>query len=273
MPEVSDIELMELADGTLAEPRRRIVETELAGRPDLQERLEVFRVTGKALARLFDPVVEASVPPRLLETIEHAGPAPSQRVLHFASGTERATRQKRFAGGLPVAGWAFPSGIALAAGLVAVVALGTAIWSLQPLQPSEVSGRLAAAPLALALDKTPSAQTAGLVLAGRGPGVLKPDLSFLHVDGRYCRQYELSFETGNGLAAYACTAGDGRWHIEKEAEMTPVRTNEPNAIRPAGESGVKIIDDAVGTVIRGDVLEPDRELALIHRGWSSEGNR
>lgn len=269
MPEISDIELMELADGTLSEPRRRIVETELAGRPDLQERLEVFRVTGKALARLFDPVVEASVPPRLLETIEHGGPAPNQRVLHFASGTGRSTRQGKFAGGLSMTGWAFSSGMALAAGLVAVVALGVAVWSLQS---NEVSG-FAAAPLAQALEKTPSAQTAGLALAGHGPGVLKPDLSFLHVDGRYCRQYELSFETGTGLAAYACTAGDGKWRIEKEAEMTPVTASKPGAVRPAGNPGVKLIDDAVGTVIRGDVLEPDRELALIRRGWSPEDSR
>ena len=57
MPEVSDVDLMELADGTLTGPRRRIVEAELAKHRELRERLEVFRVTGQALAQLFDPVV------------------------------------------------------------------------------------------------------------------------------------------------------------------------------------------------------------------------
>jgi hypothetical protein len=160
--------------------------------------------------------------------------------------------------------------MAWAAALVAVVGVGTALWSLR----SDNGDGFAAGSLALALEKAPSAQTAGVNLPGYGPGVFKADLSFQHVDGRYCRQYELSFESGSGFVGYACGAGNGRWHIEKEAEVTPAKAEVPGVIRPAGQGpGVKAIDDAVGNIIRGDALEPDKELALIRRGWLVEGKQ
>jgi hypothetical protein len=160
--------------------------------------------------------------------------------------------------------------MAFAAALMAVVGMGAAMWSLQ----SDSGSGFVAAPLALALEKTPSARTAGLELPGYGPGLFKADLSFQHVDGRYCRQYELSFESGSGFAGYACGAGSGRWRIEKEAEVTPTKADVPGVIRPAGENpGVKAIDDAVGNVIRGDAIEPDKELALIRRGWQVDGKQ
>jgi hypothetical protein len=270
MPEVSDVDLMELADGTLAGPRRRIVEAELAKHPELQERLEVFRVTGQALAQLFDPVVRAPLPSALLETIRHAAPASASRVVPFAPSKGRVDALGRSSGAPSTRGWALSAGMALAAAVVAVVGVGAAIWSLR----SGNGDGFVAAQLALALETTPSARTAGLELPGYGPGVFKADLSFQHVDGRYCRQYELSFESGSGFVGYACGAGNGRWRIEKEAEVTPTKADAPGVIRPAGQNpSAKAIDDAVGSVIRGDALEPDRELALIRRGWQVEGKQ
>lgn len=267
MPEVSDVELMELADGALVEPRRQFVEVELARRPELQQRLAVFRVTGKALGRLFDPVMEASLPPTLIETIRHGG---SARALHLISEAAPARKPGRFADALSVTGWRFSSGMAWAATVAAVVGLGAVFWSLRS---DSVSG-LAAAPLALALQTTPSDQSAGLVLPGYGPGVLKPDLSFQHVDGRYCRQYEVSFATGSGLVGYACSAGNGGWRIEKEVEMAPAKVDQPGVIRPAGpHPNVKAIDDAVDGIIRGDALETDKVLALIRSGWPLQGKQ
>jgi len=270
MPEVSDVDLMELADGTLTGPRRRIVEAELAKHRELRERLEVFRVTGQALAQLFDPVVKAPLPSALLEAIQHTAPAHASRVVPFTRSKGRVEVQGRIADAPSRCSWALSSGMALAAALVAVVGMGAAIWSLQ----SDGGSGFVAAPLALALETTPSARTAGLELPGYGPGVFKADLSFQHVDGRYCRQYELSFESGSGFVGYACGAGNGRWRIEKEAEVTPTKADVPGVIRPAGQNpSVKAIDDAVGSVIRGDALEPDRELALIRRGWQVDGKQ
>lgn len=267
MPEVSDVDLMELADGRLAEPRRRAVEAEVTKDPELQERLEAFRATGTALAHLFDPVMEASLPSALLETVRGAVPTPAPRVLHLIAGTEPVKGRQRV-DRAAVNGWRF-SGMAWAAGLVAAVSLGAAVWALQP----NGASNLAAASLASALETTRSGQTAGVSLPGHGPGSLKLELSFLHVDGRYCRQYAMSLESGTGFAGYACRVGTG-WHVEKEAEIAPSKVDLPGVIRPAGPSpAAKAIEDAVGNVIRGDPLEPDSELALIGRGWPSSGNR
>jgi len=268
MPEVSDVDLMELADGTLGEPRRELVEAELARRPELQQRLEVFRATGKALARLFDPVMQAPLPPGLLDALRDPGSPPVPHVLHLTSGMAPVKGRRRFADALN--GWPFASGMAWAAAVVAVVGLGAAIWGLR----SDTTDGFAIAPLSLALEKTPSGQSAALVLAGHGPGFLKPDLSFRHVDGRHCRQYEVTLEAGRGLAGYACRVGSGQWRVEKETEMTLAKVDRPGVIRPSGrDPGVKAIDDAVDSVIRGDALEADRELELIRRGWSLEGRQ
>jgi len=265
MPEVSDVDLMELADGTLPEPRRRMVEAELARHPELRQRLEAFLVTGKALARLFDPVIDAPLPPGLLGTIER-DPSPAPRVLPFATDHAAARRQR--AAVRPGWGWAFASGMSLAATVVAVVGVAAVIWTLQP----EGDSRLAAGALALALEKAPSYQKTELSLAGYGLGVARSDLSFQHVDGRYCRQYVVGFKTGGGFVGYACSAGQGRWRIEQEIEIAAGDSALTEALRPAGpHPAFEAIDEAAGKVSRGDALASDQELAVMRRGWTAEG--
>ena len=92
MPEVSDVDLMRLADGTLADPRLSAVEAEVAARPELQQQLEAYLATGKALAQLFGPIAEAPVPERLLATIQTGAAAPSMR-LHRAAPMHRMPRR------------------------------------------------------------------------------------------------------------------------------------------------------------------------------------
>ena len=132
MREVSDIELMRLADGTLEEPRLSAVEAEVAARPELQDQLDAYFLTGKALAQLFVPIADAPVPERLLAAVQ-SGPAPSCE-LHFAAPHRPApvaSLAREWLAALLQPDWRL-SPMARAAALTCAVAIGTAITLTEP---------------------------------------------------------------------------------------------------------------------------------------------
>jgi hypothetical protein len=139
-----------------------------------------------------------------------------------------------------------------------------------------------AASMALALESTPSGKSADVVLDGLESGRLKLESSFEHVDGRYCRQYELSFATsGRGFIGYACRVGDVRWRIEKEfakaieqkPEVPTGKDDAPRTLKPANaDPSLKALDDLINAIARGDNLLLDKEQTLIGNGWRSDGN-
>lgn len=265
MLEVSDIDLMRLADGTLAEPRLNAVEAEVATRPELQEQLEAYLVTGRALADLFSPIAEAPVPERLLATIRPGASEPS--MLRHRAAPASSRLRDWFAAVLQPE-WRL-SPMAAAAALTCVAAIGAAITLTEP-QNSFVGP--ASGPLADALEKVPTnpdGTTIGWPSSGGATFVV--DLSFKHKDGRFCRQYYLGLNNDTrAFVGFACSDGNGNWSVEKDA-ASPVRTaQKPNEIRPSEGPGVAAVEKAVDQVIVGDSLDPTRELVLIQQGWPRE---
>jgi hypothetical protein len=270
MREVSDIDLMRLADGTLEEPRLSMVEAEVAVRPDLQEQLEAYLVTGKALAQLFIPIAEARVPERLLATIRPAAADPymPHRTVprRHAPGTVR--RGRDWLAALLRPDWRL-SPMAAAAALTCVAAIGAAIMLTEPHQDTLVGDAPRA--LASALDKVPSATKVAIGLAGSDEATFTPELSFQHRDGRYCRQYYLGVDQTRAFVGFACSEGNGQWRIEMNA-AAPVRVATTKGdIRPSEEGPtVRAVEDAMTKVMVGDALEIVRERALIQQGWPRE---
>lgn len=266
MPEVSDIDLMRLADGTLADPRRSAVEAEVSARPDLQEQYAPYRATGKALAQLFGPIADAPVPERLLATIQNGGGAPSMLLLRPApmhgNAPAAASRARDWFAGLVRPEWSL-SPMAGAAVLACVAAISAAIMLTEPLT------FVGEAPQALAdaLEKTPAnAPETAIALGESSSASFLVDLSFQHRDGRHCRQYYLGLDRTRALVGFACSEGNGRWHVEMDA-ASPVRTaSKPEDYRPS-EGLTTAVDEAVDKVRVGDPLEFDRENALIEQGW------
>lgn len=271
MLEVSDIDLMRLADGTLAGPRRSVVEAEIAANPELQERLEAFLVTGKALAQLFVPIAEAPVPERLLARIR-PGANETPKRLHREARTAAGGWRDWFAAVLQPE-WRL-SPMTAAAALACVGAIGAAIMLTVP-QDTFVGDAPRA--LANALEKVPSDPKATrIALDASGNALFAVDLSFQHRDGRFCRQYYLGLDGPRAYVGYACSSGTGEWRIEKDA-IAPVRTvtnpqdSRPSVIRPSDEGPtVQAVEKAIDEVMVGDSLEPHREHALIQKGWPRE---
>jgi hypothetical protein len=267
MPEVSDIDLMRLADGTLADPQRSAVEAEVSVRPDLQEQYEAYRATGKALAQLFGPIADAPVPERLLATIQN-GAGGSSTLLHRAASMPPnaptiASRARDWLAGLLQPEWSL-SPMAGAAALTCVVAISAAIMLTEP--PTFVGEAPRA--LADALEKIPSDEKKKTVIAleGADSASFLVDFSFQHRDGRYCRQYYLGLDGTRALVGFACSAGNGQWHVEMDG-ASPVRTaSKVGDIRPS-EGPPSAVDAAVEEVMVGDSLLVERENALIEQGW------
>ena len=269
MLEVSDVDLMRLADGTLTEPRLSAVEAEVAARRDLQEQLEAYLFTGKALARLFVPIADAPVPERLLATIE-AGPAAAPRTLHLAQDRPAriVSRGRDWLAALLQPDWRL-SPMAAAAALTCVAAIGAAIMLTEPQQDTLVGDAPRA--LANALDKVPSGTKVAIGLAGLDEATFTPELSFQHRDGRYCRQYYLGIDQTRAFVGFACSEGSSQWRIEMNA-VAPVRVATTKGdIRPSEEGPtVRAVEDAMTKVMVGDALEIARERALIQQGWPRE---
>lgn len=269
MSEVSDIDLMRLADGTLAEPRLSAVEAEVAAHPVLQEQLEAYLVTGKALADLFSPIAEAPVPERLLVTIRPGEPEPPM-LLHRAVPMLRkapaASRARDWFVSLFQPDWRL-SPMAATAALTCVAAIGAAITLTEP-QSTFVGDAPRA--LADALDKVPSFKKTVIALEGAEGATFTPDLSFRHQDGRFCRQYYLGLDNTRAFIGFACSAGNGQWRIEMDGP-SPTRTASSfGDIRPSEGPTARAVDEAVGKVMVGDALEITRERALIEQGWPRE---
>jgi hypothetical protein len=266
MPGVSDVDLMQLADGTLGPADRKRVEGELAQDPDLRERLDAFLATGKVLAHLFEPVVRAPVPDRLVDVILRPDNLPP-RTLHRQGPTRRGGLRDLFARRLPSLDWAL-SPATLAAAIVCAIALGASIfWAVRPDSLVGVAPEV----VARALEGTPSGERSAFTLVLRGAASLEPSFSFQHRDGRYCRQYELALGGGRGFVGFACRSATGDWQIERDA-VAAVRHDEGSktTIKPAGTSAAQDIEDAVDRVMVGDPLESERELRLMRGGWRAD---
>ena len=262
MLEVSDIDLMRLADGTLADPRRGVVEAEIAADPELQERLEAFLVTGKALAQLFVPIAEAPVPERLLATLRPGANATPKR-LHRDARPVAGGWRDWFAAVLQPE-WRL-SPMTAAAALACVGAIGAAITLTMP-QDTFVGEAPQA--LAKALETvTSDNKNTTIALGASDSAAFVVDLSFQHRDGRFCRQYYWGLDGTRAFVGFACSSGSGEWHIEKDG-VAPVRTATNSDIRPADPGPtVQALEKAVDEVMVGDALEIERERALIQKGW------
>jgi len=264
MPEVNDVDLMELADGMLSEPRRSVVEAEISADPELQARFQAFLVTGKALARLFDPVADAPVPERLTSAVlQGAASLPRRPLAHARSSASE--RLKNWLAARSI-GWRLPPAAVLAS-LVCVAGVGAAIfWMLQ--KDRSFMG-LAPQQLAAALEATPSDRVADLTLAG-GKASIRPELSFQNVDGRYCRQYYLALESRQAFSGYACRTPSGEWNVEMDAPAPVRRDAGSGEVRPASADTVKAVEDAVHAAMAGDAIQADREQELILKHWRAD---
>ncbi len=277
MSEITDIELMQLADGEGLDPARRIeIETALSADPALRARHSAFEATGRAaIGRPLDSLLAQPAPQALVAAIR-AAPAPAANeakpIVQSAPRQEPAMgRVKAFLSELFTGG----AGLALAMLVLIAVMLGPALFGLVAArQPGAelfaVTGgkTRAAGALASALDTAPS----GATIASGPPEAqttIRPVLSFATGDGAVCRQFDAALPSGDGIGGLACRDSEG-WRIMVHAGQTK-RNDAGEVTRPAGAAEQPMaVDEVVDRLKSRNVMTLAQEKAAMVAGWKVE---
>jgi hypothetical protein len=248
---ITEMEIMEYADGVLAPERRPIVRADLAKYPELMQLLELFIFTRGPLKDVYDEVLKAPIPEALLDPLlpRVAPPAPRRGKL-----------------GVFIDTW-FGCPARTAFALAAMSAVVLAAWLLLS-RPAGYDfatfgerGFVASPELQRALDTTPMGKSTPI---GRGLSVV-PQLTFATRQKIWCREISLMFGASKQSAALACRGDDGDWRVKVTTEAERVHTS-PNEHQPASREN-EILDGARSGIKDDDVLSAEAELDVIGGGW------
>jgi hypothetical protein len=261
---------MALADGEAALADEGRLRKAMVEDPDLAAEYELFRLTGRdSLAPLFNEVLTAPVPDRLIEAIRKTKTASSD-----ASSLRSATdipRQWSFLAW--IADWRVPA-TALAA--VALGYIGGAVVGFDGRGTS--NGSIAPVELALgpALSEalTTASTTGSEQLVATKAGAISVRLVETFVDkrGTPCREFEAQeARVGAAVRQYgiACRR-EGAWDVRLAMQAQVVPTSAGISV-PAGSMFADQLDSVTDVMRLGKPLSPDQEKALIASGWSSGG--
>jgi len=260
-PHLDDPHLIAYLDGQLDDDADYArIERALAADPALQARLQALVESADQLKGAFRPVLQAPVPPHLIEAIWHAPwpPAPP-------AASVRRRRWHEWGGW---SGWTPPWPVALLASAVwGAVAVG--VWSAT--QGGGDSGADAA-----------WAATSQLVDDGRVLAVLQAAPSGLPVvvhhstfevlatfepePGRYCREVQETRQQGVrvDVAAVVCHRADGAWQVEFAAQQ-----RQPDGLfQTASDAVHAAVDRHVQAFAQPEPLSDEAEAHLIRRGWT-----
>jgi hypothetical protein len=234
----------------------------------------MFKVSRKVLSAVFDPVLDAPVPQRLVEAVQALG---------RENGVMRADTPRRRTGvawlrgwrqqataSLPgiaawLRGWRQHAMVASAACFLGIVGgwlLGTGGWWQD--DSASLATQVASLPEAVldALDRLPSGERASARLDGLGVAELLPIASYEN-GGSLCREFEISRPSAEGPQAVrgVVCRSDGRWLLKALADLTASRA-QGDVYRPA--SGGEDLAPVLGL---GRSLSQQEERQLLANGW------
>lgn len=240
----TDETLMAFADGELEEPARSEVEQAIRKDPLVAAKVAQHRALRADVFSAFASTLDEPVPPRLRQVVANSN------VIHLDS--VRALRVDKEPE-LEQRSWSWPEWGAIAATLVVGVLAGSMGW--QRLQPDP---QLAAVDRGVFADGK-LAHALSTQLAGSAGNGVKIGVSFVSVDGNYCRSY-----TMGATAGLACR--DGRdWKI---ALMTETPSATSGAYRQAASETPPAVMDAIDQRIKGKTLDAKAEQAAAASGWA-----
>lgn len=262
---------MAYADGELEATEMEEVRSQLAVDPLLRQRLTAFTAT-RDLGPLFSKAMTWPMTEALSKTLE----GPAARASGRAEGGLMRSLAALFA--MPRSPWAM--GVALSTCLLVGTATGwIASRVMAPSSPgalvvaSDDGNLVAGALLAGVLEVKPMRSVvAGLDATSAVALEIRPRASFLAVDGRPCRQFDVRIGvTDRGIEGIACRdGGSGRWTIEGQAAVVVPRV-EPHVaaaakgISPAGQDDA--LDAVFERLMKGAVFNEDVERRWLEKGW------
>ncbi|MBB3223575.1 hypothetical protein [Pseudoduganella umbonata] len=265
----SDETLIAYADGELDMVTRRAVEHACSTDLALARRVAYYKTRRSNVFAGFAKADDGQRmrPPRQATIVSLDAVRARREASQLAA--RKATRERR---------WSWPEWMALGGVLVVGVLAGT--FGLSYFQADEVKvdlvasrdgtlvaeGRLVTA-LEQQLSVPPGAAGVATNAAARAAGAVRIGMSFVSMDGSYCR----SFASGSGtfeLAGLACKTGQ-EWRLPLVMQNPrPAQASGTGA--PAGAAAIDIappVKVAIEQRISGDPLDAKAEQEAMQRGW------
>jgi anti-sigma factor RsiW len=265
----SDETLMAYADGELDLATRRAVEQACSTDLALARRVAYYKTRRNNAFAGFatGDDRERMRPPRPATIVSLDAVRARREAVQLAA--RKATRERR---------WSWPEWTALGGVLVVGVLAGTFGFSYfqaeeatVDLVASEGGTLVAKGRLVTALEQQPSAPPgaagAATNAAARAAGAVRIGMSFVAVDGSYCR----SFASGTGtfeIDGVACKVGQ-EWRLPLVMQNPrPAQAGKPAAAAgaPAGDIAPPV-ESAIEQRISGDPLDARAEQEAMKRGW------
>lgn len=249
----TDDMLVAFLEGRLGEKDLAAIETAINADPALAERAENLTVSGvetELAQQAFAPIIEATVPDRLVTA---AGGEARGKVLDFDAASRRTSsgstaRNSKTRGNGRT--WHWPQFAAMAASLVIGVFFGGTVFEngnpddSGALVLAGADGPVVPRSVGVMLDTASSGQNVQLANLGTAQVVL----SFRSIDQQLCRQYTI----GNGAGvsdAVACRAG-GQWRLAGFG----TRAGVAGEMRTAGGDASPAVIAVVDQLIDSDAL-------------------
>ena len=243
---LSEDKIMAYVDGELDPAEDADVAAGLVDDPVAGDRAHALRELNGLLRAAYDDALKEPVPEALLRTVERR-----------RDGV-RGFRLDRLFEGFLAPAWAH----AATAVLLIAIGGGAGAWLFRSEAETAGSQQLAAV-----LETERSGVPTRITVDG---GQITPLLTFVHRDGRYCRQFE---DLTHGTAAYglACRSEGGAWQVEMmiNADLWNDPAKEPSGpdYQLAGGPLDGLIDQALEAAMSEPPLAPEAERALISGGW------
>jgi hypothetical protein len=257
-PMLSDEVLMAYADGELLEPEAIAVRERARHDPAIAGRIAMFKASRKVLSAVFDPVLDAPVPQRLIDAVQALG---------RENGVMRSDtpRRQTDSGVVRLRGWrqlAVAASVACFLGIVGGWLLGTSGWWQD--DSTSLAAQVASLPEPVldALDRLPSGERATARFDGLGVAELLPIASYEN-GSSVCREFEVSRPSTEGPQAVrgVVCRSDGRWLLKALADLTTSKA-QGDVYRPA--SGGEDLAPVLGL---GRSLSQQEERQFLANGW------
>jgi len=243
---LSDEKIMAHVDGELEPTEDAKVAAQLADDPIAGDRADALRKLNGMLRASYESALKEPVPDELLQVVD-----------------QRRARASGFRLGRLFEGFLAP-GLAHAVTAVLLIAIGgaTSIWLFGAEDDANGPERLAAV--------LETGRSGAPIAIDTNGGQITPLLTFVHRDGRYCRQFE---DLSGGLTSYgvACRSGAGAWQLEMMVHTDlwgyPVEDQKGPEYQLATGPLDSFLDQALEAAMPEPPLAPEAESDLISGGW------
>lgn len=243
----SDEVLMAYADEELDEKTRTAVESAMASDPEIARRIAQHQALRKRLHSAFEPVLDESVPPHLIDLVRQAAASSSAPTRTQAIKLPRRAAPRR----------SLPQWAALAASLlIGILAGRLAFRTTGPGIVTTRNGRMMASGLLA------DALTGQLAARQQAIQPVQLGVSFRSKSGEYCRTFATHTPSVAGLA---CHTLDG-WRLQV-LSATEKRQVAAGSYRQAASPMPAAVVNAVSDEISGEPLDAHAEAAARDRDW------